>query len=83
MEKPWKFIVFDNESKEEIESARCNSEAFIPYAYKNNPRYQVYIDTRYEAKKRLFEYLHPELKPKPYRPFEGTEIGKSLPILNF
>jgi hypothetical protein len=46
----------------------------------------VYVDTRYEAKLRLFNYVNYIRKgleiPK-YRPFKGTEIGKSIPILNF
>ena len=42
-----------------------------------------YIDTRYEAKLRLFYYLHPERKPTGKSIYEGTEIGKSLPILNY
>ena len=83
MEKPYKFWVFDKELKKDVDGAEYNSEQLIPAYYAYNKRYQVYVDTRYEAKKRLFEYLHPEQKPKPYRPFEGTEIGKSLPILNF
>lgn len=46
----------------------------------------AYIDTRYEAKLRLFNYVNYTRKgleiPR-YRPFAGTEIGKSIPILNF
>ena len=40
-----------------------------------------FVDTRYKAKLRLFNYLNGgECK---YNPFKGTEIGKTLPILNF
>ena len=46
----------------------------------------VYIDTRYEAKLRLYNYTNFTRKgleiPK-YRPYHGTEIGKTKPILNF
>ena len=46
----------------------------------------AYIDTRYEARLRLFNYINYTSKgleiPR-YKPFLGTEIGKSLPILNF
>lgn len=35
------------------------------------------------AQQKISEYLHPEQKMRPYEPFKGTEIGKSLPILNF
>ena len=44
--------------------------------------YECYEDTRYLAKLRLFYYLHPERKPTGKSIYEGTEIGKSLPILN-
>ena len=46
----------------------------------------VYIDTRYEAKLRLFNYVNfikKDLEIPKYRPYKGTEIGKSIPILNF
>ena len=46
----------------------------------------VYIDTSYEAKLRLFNYVNfikKGLEIPRYRPYEGTEIGKSIPILNF
>lgn len=46
----------------------------------------VWIDTRYEAKLRLYNYVNYIRKglmvPK-YDPFSGTEIGKTIPILNF
>jgi hypothetical protein len=46
----------------------------------------VYIDTRYEAKLRLYNYvnyLKKGLEIPRYRPFAGNEIGKSIPILSF
>jgi hypothetical protein len=47
----------------------------------------VYIDTRYEAKLRLFNYVNFIKKgleiPRYRSPYQGTEIGKSIPILNF
>lgn len=46
----------------------------------------VYMDTRYEAKLRLFNYINfikKGLEIPIYRPYQGTEIGKSIPILNF
>ena len=45
--------------------------------------YECYEDKRYLAKLRLFYYLHPERKPTGKSIYEGTEIGKSLPILNY
>ena len=45
--------------------------------------HECYIDTRYEAILRLFYYLHPERKPTGKSIYSDSEIGKSLPILNF
>jgi len=45
-----------------------------------------YIDTRYAAKLRLYNYLTFTKQGKEiprYNPYAGTEIGKSIPILNF
>jgi len=62
------------------------------YGYKMNAEgtigtytqlYECYEDKRYLAKLRLFYYLHPERKPTGKSIYEGTEIGKSLPILNY
>ena len=46
----------------------------------------MYIDTRYEAKLRLFNYVNfikKGLEIPKYIPYEGTEIWKSIPVLNF
>lgn len=46
----------------------------------------VFEDTRYEAKLRLYNYVtytRNGLEIPRYKPFAGTEIGKSIPILNF
>lgn len=91
MEKPYKYQIFDTITKTweytNIEPLLHHLETYVPTQGKNvSVKKQTkicYIDTRYEAKKRLFEYLHPEQKKRPYEPFKGTEIGKSLPILNF
>lgn len=46
----------------------------------------AYIDTRYDARIRLYNYLtYTKLGieiPK-YQPFKGAEIGKTIPILSF
>ena len=46
----------------------------------------AYMDTRYEAKLRLYNYITYTKKglsvPK-YKPFQNSEIGKTTPILNF
>lgn len=45
----------------------------------------AYINTRYEAELRLFNYILKKrgLEIPRYKPFDGTQIGKTLPILNF
>jgi hypothetical protein len=46
-----------------------------------------YIDTRYQARLRLYNYLMRKNKTqealKEYEPYANTEIGKSIPILPF
>lgn len=47
---------------------------------------EVFEDTRYEAKLRLYNYVtytRNGLEIPRHKPFAGTEIGKSIPILNF
>ena len=74
-----------------------NNEPYLhdleTYVYTENPQIKVkkqtkncYIDTRYSAKLRLYNYLtyiKQGLEILRYKPFEGTEICKSIPILNF
>lgn len=46
----------------------------------------VRIDTRYDARLRLWKYVTFTKKGLPvpkYSPFSGTEIGKSIPVLPF
>ena len=46
----------------------------------------AYVDTRYEAKLRLYNFLtftKRGLEIPKYKPLKGTEIGKTIPILNF
>ena len=91
---PQKYSLFplfrDLPHKEWIfESAPCKHDI---YGYRMNESgtagtymqlYDVYIDPRYEARLRLFYYLHPERKPTGKSIFADTEIGKSLPILKY
>ena len=44
-----------------------------------------YVDTRYKAKLRLYNYLNNKTKEvlKEYEPYANTEVGKSIPILSF
>jgi hypothetical protein len=84
MQKPFKYFAIHKETKE---IRYFNNMMFKPY----NPlgieyKWTIYIDTRYEAKLRLYNYVTFSKKgidiPR-YKPFKGTEIGKSIPILNF
>ena len=53
--------------------------------YLNNQGFDVWEDMRYPARMRLYKYwqrLNGIFEPK-YSPFAGTEIGKSIVILNF
>ena len=48
--------------------------------------WDIWEDTRYKAKLRLYNYLTFTKQGKEipsFKPFKGTEIGKSIPILNF
>lgn len=95
MKKPFKYFVLCDKTKELL--YQTNTLPLLhhlqTWEQTDNPKVKelrqtktVYIDTRYEAKLRLFNYLNFTKKgleiPK-YRPFEGTEIGKSIPMLNF
>lgn len=80
MNYPHKYIVFIK--NEDGRGSKFHSETDHPDYYISNPeKYTVYEDTRRPAKMRLFKYLHPERFN--YKPFAGTEIGKSIPILNY
>ena len=81
MEKPYKYFIFDNTTHMPVDGAEFNELFMIPSRYRDG-QHQIYVDNRYDAKLRLFYYLHPEQRPKPYRLYEGTEIGKSIPILS-
>lgn len=84
MEKPFKYFAIHKETKE---VRYFNDMDLSPYCTGYTEyKWQIYIDTRYEAKLRLYNYINYTKKgieiPR-YKPFEGTEIGKSIPILNF
>lgn len=78
---PHKEWVFDfSPQKHDLYGYRMNAKNSIVTYTK---LYECYIDTRYEARLRLFYYLHPERKPTGKSIYKCTEIGKSLPILNY
>jgi hypothetical protein len=95
MNKPFRFSIFCEKTKQFV--GEQNHEPLLhelqTWEKTDNPNIStlkqtktVYIDTRYEAKLRLFNYVNYTKKgleiPK-YKPFAGTEIGGSIPILNF
>lgn len=88
MQRPYLFTAIHNKTGEikmydhALFHPRTEWEEISPGISKEVNNWTVYIDTRHEAKKRLWHYIT-GTKPVKYRPFEGTEIGKSIPILNF
>lgn len=95
MQKPYKYTVIRKDNSDVIEETnRCVLlHELQEYVATEDPNIkvlkqtkEVYIDTRYEAKLRLYNYLtytRKGLEVPVYRPFEGTNIGKTEPILNF
>jgi len=97
MQRPFKFTIFCNNTKRVIRET--NQEPFYedlltweptdsdPNVKELKQTRTAYIDTRYEAKLRLFNYITYTKKgleiPRYKKPYEGTEIGKSKPILDF
>ena len=94
MNKPFKYVIICNKTNNIIET---NREPLLhelqTWEETENPNIRelkqtktCLIDTRYDAKLRLYNYINFTKKgleiPK-YRPFIGTKIGKSIPILNF
>jgi len=94
MKKPFKFTIICNKTgrvnETNIEPLLSNLQNYEPT---NNPNISelkqtktCFIDTRYTAKIRLYNYVEFTRKglSKPtYEPFKNSEIGKSIPILNF
>jgi len=95
MKKPYKYTTICDKTRQVTET---NTEPSLrniqtwepvpdrPGAFRLVQTKTVFIDTRYEAKLRLYNYLTFTKNGLPiprYRPFEGTEIGKSIPVLNF
>lgn len=87
-------MIIDNKTKSVTET---NIEPLLHHLQTwedtDNPNIKVlkqtktaYVDTRYKAKLRLYNYITFIKKGLPiprYAPFAETEIGKSIPILNF
>jgi hypothetical protein len=89
MDIPYQFTIICRKTKEVTETnfppllrdLQTWELAETPNRFKLIQTKDCWIDTRYAAKRRLFEYLHPEYKQR--NPYEGTEIGKTISILNF
>ena len=94
MNRPFKYSIIDNESgyiyETDIAPTLRELQTFVrtsnPNIFVLKQTKKCYIDTRYEAKLRLYNYVNYVKNGLPilrYEPFKGTEIGISLPILNF
>ena len=80
MDKPYKYCAIHKETKEIREFDHLWLKPYV-FSYENDP-WDIYEDTRYKAKIRLYNYIN-GIKPVLYQPYAETEIGKSIPILNF
>jgi len=94
MPRPHKFMVIDKMEPKlsydtDIYPVLVDLETWQPTDKPNKLKRvqtkECYIDSRYEARIRLYEYLLDKngFSKDRYKPFSGTEIGKSLPILVF
>lgn len=95
MDRPYKYTIFCNKTNKIV--SEQNHEPLLhhlqTYEPTENPNVKklvqtktAYIDTRYEARLRLWEfitYTKNGLKKPRYNPYKNTQIGKSIPILNF
>ena len=94
MQKPYKYTIICDKTKRIEETNICpllhHLQTWEPTDKENVKELKqtktCYIDTRYDAKLRLYNYFtftkQGKEVPK-YKPFAGTEIGKTIPILNF
>lgn len=79
MNRPQRYTIRDKQTN------KYREQNNISGYYMNNPDFDVWEDMRYPARLRLYKYwqkLNGIVEPK-YSPFAGTEVGKSIPILNF
>lgn len=84
MQKPYKYFAIHKETKEVVYFNDMMLKPYNPYG--SEYKWDIWIDTKYEAKLRLYNYITFTKKGIDipiYQPFKGTEIGKSIPILNF
>lgn len=94
MKKPFKYTIICNKTGEIVELTNITPLLHQLQTWEEvgegvselTQTKTAYMDIRYEAKLRLFNYLtftKNGLKVPKYRPFSGTQIGISTPILNF
>ena len=96
MEKPYQYTIICQKTGQILETNLAPTlrelQTYEPTANPNNmlvlkQTKVCYIDTRYQAKLRLYNYLMRKNETKEvlkeYEPYANTEIGKSIPILPF
>lgn len=94
MQKPFKYTIICNKTGEIVELTNIAPllnqlqtwEGVGEGVSELTQTKTAYIDVRYEAKLRLFNYItftKNGLQVPKYRPFADTQIGISTPILNF
>lgn len=95
MKKPFKYTIICDKTKRVVTETNqapllCDLQTWEKTKDSNVMELKqtktAYIDTRYEAKLRLFNYVNftkKGLEIPRYRPYLNSEIGKSIPILNF
>ena len=95
MNRPYQYIIFCQKTGQTWETNFAPTiRELQTYEPTGNPDILVlkqtkicYIDTRYPAKLRLYNYLMRKNKTKEvlkeYQPYANTEVGKSIPILPF
>lgn len=93
MKKPFKYSIYCNKTNKLVRETNVTPYLYDLQTWEATDDAKVkelkqtktaYIDTRYEAKIRLYNYINYTRKgleiPK-YNPYKNTEIGKSIPIL--
>lgn len=95
MKKPYKYTVVCNKTGKVLDETNILPQLHRLQTWEptEDPKVSiltqtktVWIDTRYEARLRLYNYVtftKNGASIPSYNPFEDTQIGKSIPILNF
>lgn len=95
MERPFKYTIWCNKTNTILSQTNIAPLLHELKTWENTDKPNVkvleqtrtcYVDTRYDAKLRLFNYItyiKNGLEIPKYNPFKNTKIGKTIPILNF